>query len=90
MLFVVRRSLYAEFCCYSDVRLVGSSLNDTGRLEVNYGGVWGTVCDDAFDYLDAVVVCNSLGFGFVLALSVVTKCHFCIISLLQNYFDVFV
>jgi len=47
------------------VRLVGSSLPNEGRLEVNYGGVWGTVCDDHFDYIDAGVVCNSLGYGSV-------------------------
>jgi len=52
-------------CRCSGVRLAGSSLNNEGRLEVNYGGVWGTVCDDYFDYRDAGVVCNSLGFGFV-------------------------
>jgi len=46
--------------------LAGSSLNNEGRLEVNYGGVWGTVCDDLFDYIDAGVVCNSLGLGSVL------------------------
>jgi len=53
-------------CSCLDVRLVGSSLTNEGRLEVNYSGVWGTVCDDYFDYIDAGVVCNSLGFGLVL------------------------
>jgi len=37
-----------------------------GRLEVCYDGQWGTVCDYMFSYVDAGVVCNSLGFGFVL------------------------
>ena len=54
-----------HFMC-SDVRLVGSSLPNEGRLEVLYQNVWGTVCDDYFDYIDAGVVCNSLGYGLVL------------------------
>jgi len=58
------------YCC-SDVRLAGSSLSNEGRLEVNYGGLWGTVCDDWFDDRDATVVCRSLGFGFVCV-----RCHF--------------
>ena len=47
------------------VRLVNhvtSSLYE-GRLEVYHDGVWGTVCDDSFDYRDARVACYSLGFG---------------------------
>ena len=52
--------------------MVGGTSSE-GRLEVYYRswiirllGIWGTVCDDFFDDVDAGVVCNSLGFGLVL------------------------
>jgi len=45
------------------VRLAGSNLEREGRLEVYHNGVWGTVCDDYFDDVDASVACFQMGLG---------------------------
>ena len=44
------------------VRLANGPSLSEGRLEVNYGGRWGTVCDDSFGDVDATVACHSLGY----------------------------
>ncbi|CAG0895736.1 unnamed protein product [Darwinula stevensoni] len=33
----------------------------SGRVEVRYRGIWGSICDDGFDDNDATVICKMLG-----------------------------
>ncbi|XP_053387738.1 scavenger receptor cysteine-rich domain superfamily protein-like [Mercenaria mercenaria] len=44
------------------IRLVGGHSNNSGIVEINISGIWGTVCDNGFDRLDAVVICRMLKF----------------------------
>lgn len=48
-----------------DLRLAESVSGNDGRLEIYINGSWGTVCDNAFDKIDAVVACRQLGYRFV-------------------------
>ncbi|XP_049417209.1 immunoglobulin superfamily member 1-like isoform X2 [Epinephelus fuscoguttatus] len=52
-------------CSGVPIRLSGSTLC-SGRVEINYNNVWGTVCDDGWDLEDAMVVCRELGCGTAL------------------------
>ncbi|XP_071836224.1 uncharacterized protein [Apostichopus japonicus] len=49
-------------CADNDVRLAGSARSFEGRVEVEFGGSWGTICADGWDLNDADVVCRQLGY----------------------------
>lgn len=52
-----------DFFLIADLQidLVGGDAN-SGRVELTYDGIRGTICDDNWDNKDAKVICKMLGY----------------------------
>uniref|UniRef100_A0A8C9S0X0 SRCR domain-containing protein n=1 Tax=Scleropages formosus TaxID=113540 RepID=A0A8C9S0X0_SCLFO len=65
----LRKCVYLCVCLFNtvrgmkDVRLVQGTHLCSGRVEIQHGITWGSVCDADFDLQDAEVVCRQLGCG---------------------------
>ena len=51
-----------ELCPEGSVRLAGGDIEQEGRVEVCFGGIWGTICPSGWGAGDAYVACRSLGY----------------------------
>ncbi len=61
-------SIHFAACTNGDLRLANSfGFNNftIGRVEICFGGEWGTVCNTQWDTPDASVVCRQLQLGFI-------------------------
>ena len=56
--------MYTELEIIDDgqIRLVGGQSYASGRIEIHYHNMWGTMCNDYFTLREANVVCRQLGF----------------------------
>ena len=62
---MIFRTCASIACRTGDLRLQGSSVQGSGRVEVCINNAWGTICDNSWNSNDARVVCKKLGFSII-------------------------
>ena len=64
MVYYHCKNKLSENCTTKEgVRLIGGQKEWEGTIQICFGRVWGTVCDNYWDSTDAQVVCKQLGFA---------------------------
>ena len=66
-------------CSQGQLRLIGGSSDNEGRVEICYENRWGTICDNGWSNEDAKVVCRQLGFQTVGEYSTIANLYYNII-----------
>nr|XP_054775626.1 deleted in malignant brain tumors 1 protein-like [Lytechinus pictus] len=54
-----------KFEYFYDIRLVGGSHENEGRVEIYYSSQWNTICDSGWGIEEAMVVCRQLGYNTI-------------------------
>lgn len=54
---------FPTVCNNGDLRLQDGPSEREGRVEICMNGIWGSICDNLWDDVDATVVCRQLGFS---------------------------
>ena len=49
-------------CSDGEIRIANAIIENEGRIEVCFKGVWGAVCDEGWDKTDAFIACKQIGF----------------------------
>lgn len=60
--FILDTNVTVSNCIHGELRLVNGITDTEGRIEVCINGVWGTVCDNGWNTINANVACNQLGY----------------------------
>ena len=55
--------MITDDCVDGDVRLQDGTDISNGRVEMCQNGIWGSICSNGWDHIDASVVCRQLGYS---------------------------